>query len=60
MTRKEDAPCPVCGGELTFGFGFAGGGFGHYSLCLDCNRIITKHRTDSGECFDRVAAEENI
>jgi len=29
--------CPKCGGEITFGFGLAGGGYGPYWLCLVCD-----------------------
>lgn len=35
--RDLNKPCPQCGGELTFGFGLAGGGCGAYVLCLDCD-----------------------
>ena len=51
---SEDSRCPNCGGEMTFGYGFAGGGLGPYTICLDCGGIITKHRTDPGECFHGV------
>lgn len=51
LTSEESAACPVCGGELTFCYGFAGGGLGPYTMCLDCDRIITKERKDPGECF---------
>jgi hypothetical protein len=30
-------PCPKCGGELTYGFGLCGGGYGPYELCLTDN-----------------------
>jgi hypothetical protein len=26
--------CPICGSEVYFGFGFYGGGYGGYRLCL--------------------------
>lgn len=58
MTLAEDARCPVCGGELTFGYGFAGGGLGAYTFCLDCDRIITKERTDPGECLHSLEEDE--
>ena len=25
--------CPLCGGELQYGFGLAGGGYGPYTYC---------------------------
>lgn len=40
MTKKGRPrlnPCPKCGGQITFGFGLAGGGYGVYWLCLDCD-----------------------
>lgn len=58
MTSKQDDRCPVCGGELTFGYGFAGRGLGGYTICLDCDRIITKERTDPGQCLDGVEPED--
>ena len=55
---EDDEKCPICGGPVTFGYGFAGGGLGGYTMCLaDCG-IITKHRTDEGECFHNVAEQD--
>lgn len=41
----ENDQCPKCGGEITFGFGLAGGGVkengetvpGVYFMCFDCD-----------------------
>lgn len=30
-----DERCPKCGGEMTFGYGLAGGGIGGYVMCLE-------------------------
>lgn len=46
---KEDSAdkCPICGcTDLSFGYGFAGGGLGVYTLCLGCDEILTKTRDD--------------
>lgn len=52
MTSLEDARCPVCGGQVTTGYGFAGGGgIGAYTVCLDCERIIAKKVDVPGESF---------
>lgn len=49
---SDEARCGVCGGELTFGYGFAGGGgIGPYAICLDCDRIVVKHVEVPGESF---------
>ncbi len=46
MKIEEPRSCPKCGGEITFGFGLAGGGVqsedgstvpGAYWMCLDCD-----------------------
>lgn len=34
--------CPHCGGEFTYSFGLAGGGFGPYNYCSTCERVIEK------------------
>jgi hypothetical protein len=48
-------PCPICGGELSFGYGFAGGGgIGGYQFCLDCGAMISKHVEVPGECLHGV------
>lgn len=49
----EGECCSVCGSaELTFGYGFAGGGgIGSYVICLGCDRIIAKHVEVPGESF---------
>jgi hypothetical protein len=52
LTSREGAECPVCGGKLSFGYGFAGGGgIGDYAFCLDCDRIIAKKVDVPGESF---------
>lgn len=47
----EGERCSVCGStELTFGYGFAGGGgIGSYVICLGCDRIIAKQVDVPGE-----------
>lgn len=57
MTNTADAPCPVCGEQLVHCYGFAGGGLGPYSICTGCDRIISKHRTDPGDCFENVRVD---
>lgn len=56
--------CPACGGEITFGFGLAGGGVdseqgtvpGAYFMCLDCGWMgRTGHETI---CFPHGLVEE--
>lgn len=49
----EGERCSVCGcAELTFGYGFAGGGgIGGYVICLGCDRIIAKQVDVPGESF---------
>ncbi len=34
--------CPECGGSLEVGFGLAGGGYGPYTYCLACERVVEK------------------
>lgn len=55
MSDRDDAKCPACGGETSFGYGFAGGGLGGYTFCLDCDQMISKERTDEGDCFNGIA-----
>lgn len=33
-----DEACPLCGGDIYYGFGLMGGGYGAYEFCLndDC------------------------
>jgi len=47
--KRKDLPecgdhdhCPTCGGELEQGFGLAGGGFGVYTYCTECERVTSK------------------
>lgn len=47
--KREDLPeyeqggaCPRCGGATEDGFGLAGGGFGIYSFCPDCQAVVGK------------------
>lgn len=52
MSDKCPDQCPECGGEVTFGFGLAGGGApdeagektvpGHYFMCLDCDWMSSR------------------
>jgi len=39
LIDPERTECPECGGEITPGYGLAGGGMGPYQLCLDCGWI---------------------
>lgn len=32
-TVRASGKCPECGGQLEFGFGLAGGGYGPYVFC---------------------------
>ena len=60
MREESSTRCPVCGGSnLSFGYGFAGGGLGGYTFCLDCDEILTKHRTDMGECLHGISESED-
>lgn len=41
--REEDGRCPDHpDAEPEMGFGLAGGGYGAYSYCPDCHRILWK------------------
>lgn len=42
---KDQTHCDKCGGELEFGFGLAGGGFGPYLFC-DEHGIVAKDNED--------------
>jgi hypothetical protein len=49
---EDDGRCPVCGGEMSFGYGLAGGGgIGAYTFCLDCDLVVTKQVDVPGESF---------
>lgn len=53
--NESDRACPVCGGsDLSYGYGFAGGGLGAYNFCVDCDTIISKTRDDEGDCFNGI------
>ena len=39
---SQDDPCPHCGGPTESGFGLAGGGFGVYSYCVRCEKVVSK------------------
>ena len=59
MTSEAEARCPICGGaNLTFGYGFAGGGLGPYTICLDCDCIVAKHRTEQGTVFNWAPGDD--
>lgn len=59
MTCESEAECPVCSStDLSFGYGFAGGGFGPYTVCLDCGQLICKTQSDPGQCMDHVLSPE--
>jgi len=52
---ESAAHCSVCGSkDLSFGYGFAGGGLGGYTFCLDCDLMITKELKDEGDCFNGI------
>lgn len=36
------ALCPHCAGPTESGFGLAGGGYGVYTYCPECERITSK------------------
>lgn len=36
------ANCPTCNTRLQEGFGLAGGGYGPYGYCEECNRVVWK------------------
>lgn len=38
---SQDA-CPHCGGETETGFGLAGGGYGVYTYCVSCGKLVSK------------------
>jgi hypothetical protein len=42
----QDAPCPHCGGKTVTGFGLGGGGFGPYTYCEACEKIVSKSTYD--------------
>lgn len=44
VAELPEGPCPKCGGELVFGFGLAGGGYGAYVACDtdDCDFFAKK------------------
>ncbi len=59
MPDENADVCPLCGSrDLSFGYGFAGGGLGGYTLCLNCDGILTKHRTDEGDCLNGIIERE--
>ena len=56
--RKElpefapDQPCPICGGKVALGFGFAGGGLGCYTYCDNCQKVVSKSVEPEDGGFD--------
>jgi hypothetical protein len=38
----QEAGCPHCGGATETGFGMAGGGYGLYTFCPWCERVVSK------------------
>lgn len=44
----QDGPCPFCGGEQATSYGLAGGGFGVYTYCGECQRVTSKSIEDEG------------
>ncbi len=37
-----DSKCPTCGAETEIGFGLAGGGYGPYTYCPNCEIVTSK------------------
>lgn len=55
MQNESADRCPICGStNLSFGYGFAGGGLGAYTFCCDCDEILTKTRDDEGDCLNGI------
>lgn len=55
MTAFDSHRCPFCGGDnMASGYGFAGGGLGGYTFCLDCDEMLVKHRDDPSDCFNGI------
>lgn len=46
-TQQGDGICPECKVEEEIGFGLAGGGFGAYGYCPNCNKMLWKCQDDS-------------
>ena len=50
--QREDLPdhcpdfCPTCGTEAEIGFGLAGGGYGAYSYCPKCEKMLGKTQVE--------------
>ena len=56
--KSENPPCPKCGGtDLHYGYGFAAGGLGSYTICLDCDETI--ERALDSEADEKIP-ERNI
>lgn len=39
---SRDDACQYCGGITEQGFGLAGGGYGAYAFCTNCNVVTSK------------------
>jgi hypothetical protein len=46
IPEKQFQFCPKCGEECEQGFGLAGGGYGVYSYCPLCERVVGKFQCD--------------
>lgn len=45
----ENLLCPDCNALTTEGFGLAGGGYGVYTVCIECGNVVSKTvETDDG------------
>lgn len=44
--------CPNCKkvGNFHCSYGLAGGGFGPYVICLECDRVVAKTQVDESDC----------
>jgi hypothetical protein len=61
MDTQQPATCPACQGEITFGYGLAGGGDSegnpsHYYMCLDCDWISSAPQQTM--CFPHGLVDE--
>jgi hypothetical protein len=61
METERPDQCPECKGEVTFGYGFAGGSDAegnptHYYMCLDCDWMSSKPKETI--CFPHGLVED--
>jgi hypothetical protein len=48
LNQEPGDKCPRCGGELIYGFGLCGGGYGAYTFCGEdhCDYFVKKQEED--------------